>query len=187
MKIRKISVKLITYLTLFVLVLIMAVGSAFSWYDRTNDNETDAVKLNYSLAGSRVNYLGGLDIVTKIATDKDNNGILEYDDDIGTSVSLKANKVQYFKTTIDSNKSQFDSCLASLYISEIQGSGLYLGVYSPEKTYTENISGKDICIADYLYVPAFDDTDGNTLEVIWYIGSATTQTVNLGTPYLRYN
>ena len=149
--------------------------------------------LTYEKTGS-INYdTGDSTVVTYLGTVK--NGELVYGETPVSStdaVPVKAGTPTYFKTVITNNVTSVDSVI-SLYLSSLSwssslGNTIHIGIYGPEKTYTNVTSSTQnagrTCIEDNI-VPE----KNTTVEVIWFVKSdaAADGTVTLGSQYPVYN
>lgn len=197
--------RLISYIAVFALVVIMAVGSTFSWYPRTTNSTDETVKsLNYSVSG-KVNSTSVKTIIT-YAGDND-NGKITYTDEASGAITALPGKVNYFKTVIADKDPATDNInnagdsIVSLYLKGLtlksnMGGTIHVGIVTPEKTYTLYTGSTDaetgyivvptICIEDNVVI-----SSGGSTEVEWFIqvdssyeGSGT---IELGGMYVMYN
>lgn len=197
MKKEKGNLRLMSLLAILALVLLMAVASTFSWYNRTQSADAEARILDYKQTG-KVNSVGSAEVATFEGTL--DNGIVSYSDTALASdaaVTAKSGQVNYFKTVITDTANS--SSLVSLYLNNItctsdMGSSLHIGIVEPEKTYkqfTGTVTGESfivdtLCVEDDLILES-----GSTVEVYWFVeidADYTSEgTINLGTQYLVYN
>lgn len=199
--------RLITILLALALAVIMAVGSTFSWYDRTpaTVNKTDIKTMNYSVTG-KVNAPRTAQMKTYLGVE--DNGEFTYNNEVSGSVLFeKGENIKYFKTDIDITDN--GDALVSLYLQGLTytklGQNFSIGVINPEKTlksYTAD-SANDVfiknyaCICDNILIPTDTDDDGQEFDsdftVYWYIKfespneSDESCTLSLGKMHLLYN
>ena len=194
MKNRK-PILILSIIIIVVTIAALLAVNTFSWYNRTVITHTDKDynSLTYEKTGS-INYdTGDSTVVTYLGTVK--NGELVYGETPVSStddVPVKAGTPTYFKTVITNNDTSGDSVI-SLYLSSLSwssslGNTIHIGIYGPEKTYTNVTSSTQnagrTCIEDNIVLP-----DNTTVEVIWFVKSdaAADGTVTLGSQYPVYN
>lgn len=166
--------KLATCCVVWLMALLVAVGSTFSWYDRSVTADANARILNYSQSG-RITSNAPKTIRTYLGTE--NGGVITYSDaELSGNVTVLPNRPVYFKTVIEDSGNVGESNI-SLYSKGFTctanlGNAYHIGLLSPEKTckaVTASASGNvfqmdRICIADNLTVPS-----NGSVEVCWFI------------------
>lgn len=194
MKNRK-PILILSILLIVVTIATLLAVNTFSWYNRTAITHTDKDYnlLTYEKTGS-INYdSGDSTVVTYLGTVK--NGELVYGETPVSStddVPVKAGTPTYFKTVITNNDTSGDSVI-SLYLSSLSwssslGNTIHIGIYGPEKTYTNVTSSTQnagrTCIEDNIVLEK-----NTSVEVIWFVKSdaAADGTVTLGSQYPVYN
>lgn len=196
------SFNLVSRLAILLLVLLLAVGTTFSWYDRTKRGDGESYLLDYEVSGKINTGLTGVSVETYVGTKK--NGIVKYNDvpltvsGVGESVTTNSGEVTYFKTVIQDTANSGDS-LISLYLSQFScaskmGSKIHIGVVGPEKTYNEyqgTISGSDYVIQPMLIEDNILLKNNSIVEVYWFMSVDESYsgdgTVSLGVPYVVNN
>lgn len=191
--------KLFSHLLIFVLVLIIAVGATFSWYNRSVVSKAGTGNLlTYEQTGS-VNGEGGS--IQTYAGTNDNGKITYSTEELSVSsdaVSTEPGALNYFKTVITNGESSGDS-IVSVYLENFSysnslGESVYIGILQPEKTY-KNYSAtlsdseykvNSICLEDNIPI-----SKSGTVEIYWFVevGKDVTQngSIQLGTMHLVYN
>lgn len=195
MKNKRSNLRVISHIAVLMLVLVIAVVSTFSWYNRSTASQEGKL-LKYSQSGN-ISGKGGT-IQTFVGTN--NNGVISYDTDISTmaSVSTEPGAVNYFKTVITDETNSGDA-VVSLYIenmkfSSMGNSTVKIGISQPEKTY-KSYSGSysggkynvdRICLIDNLYVK-----NQTVTEVYWFVeinkSFSGNGSIELGSLHLVYN
>ncbi len=180
--------KVISYAAVLVLVLVLVVGTTFSWYDRTMSPGKTTNLMEYTQKG-KVNG-SGCTFKTYIGTNT--KGIVEYSETEATNaITLEKGELTYFKTTIQNGTTGM--AVVSLNLKNaLVSSSLHVGITEPEKTY-KPFTGIDnstnatvVCIEDNI-----DLANGAPQDVYWFIdvpASYTgTVTINLSDLYITYN
>ena len=186
--------KLISHLIMLMLVLTMATGSTFSWYNRNQGEGQTGKLLSYAQTGKVNNAFSKSRTVQTYAGTNNNGQIVYSDTAVSGTVNVPAGEVCYFKTVIQDNAGVGDS-IVSLYIKSITVSQsisntIYIGLVGYEKTYEQfrssNYVYNNLCIEDNIYL-----VNNGTVEVCWFIKSGenfnSDGTVTLDTQYLVYN
>lgn len=202
MKKNRSSYNLISRIAILSLVLLLAVGSTFSWYDRTKRDDETGNTLKYSVAGSVNANVNKVTVDTFLGTKED--GIVSYSKSaiptsgVNTDIDTNPGELTYFKTVI-SDKGNAGDFLISLYLSQFScrsdmGDKVHIGIIGPEKTYNQYTgvsSGlsyivEPMLIEDNLYLKS-----NGSIEVYWFIevdaSYSGTGVVNLGVPYVVNN
>ena len=187
---------LLSIILIVVTIATLFAVNTFSWYNRTAITHTDKGNnlLTYEKTGS-INYdTGDSTVVTYLGTIK--KGEIVYDEttpvSVTQAVSVKAGTPTYFKTVITNNDTSGDSMI-SVYLSSLSwsadlGNTIHIGIYGPEKTYTDVTSSTQnagrTCIEDNIVLE-----NNTSVEVIWFVKSDTAAdgTVTLGSQYPVYN
>ena len=188
------NLRLISYIVMLALVLTMAAGSTFSWYNRTKVAGGESNKLIYSQTGM-VNNAASEERTVATYAGTSENGVVSYSETaVSGAVTAKAGEVTYFKTVITDTANAGDS-MVSLYLQSItlssnMGNEFHIGLVGPEKTYksytcTNNAANK-VCVEDNIFLE-----NNGTVEVYWFVkpdtANATDGTITLGAQYLVYN
>ena len=191
--------KVISCLAVLALVMIIAVGSTFSWYNRSISNTVQANDdLKYSVSGARIN---GCNATATTYTGTCNNGEFTFSDTAwdGTSdITVPTNGVVFFKTNVknaNTGKSVVSLYFEDFAYSNALGSAFHVGLISPEKTFkgesktatTSDYEFDWVCLEDNIVLNANESVD-----VYWYIsfdGMSLTSdnTINPGKIHLDYN
>ncbi len=187
-----------SHILILTLVLVIAVGATFSWYNRTVITSAgEGNKFTYIQNGN-VNGVGG-SITTYKGTNVD--GVVTYSNDPLTStggLTTEPGALNYFKTVITDESTEGDSMI-SVYLenftySKSMGNSIHIGISEPEKTYkkyTSTLSGsnyvaKSICLEDNVFVKK-----GGTVEIYWFVeidaNYSGNGSLSLGTMHLVYN
>ncbi|MBQ7385261.1 MAG: hypothetical protein IJW04_02010 [Ruminococcus sp.] len=190
------SLKLLTFVLVFALVLALTVVSAFSWYDRTMRADEDGYRLVYSQNG-RVNNTSGVTVVTYAGTVTD--GVVEYSDTpVSGAVDVKAGQAVYFKSVVTDTANSSDT-VVSLYLNGLtynsaMGENIHIGLVSPEKTFKEYkgvVSGNNRTVSTFCLEDNIVVEKQSTIEVEWFIKPSTdytgTSAITPGTIYIAYN
>lgn len=182
MKIGSKFIRLFSLLTIFTLIILMAVASTFSWYSPTSVTDTGNA-LYYNIEG-KINRNSGCKFLTYQGSKLD--GLLIYNEFQPLrgpqSVLISSeNDVAYYKTIIANDNN--GPAMISLYVNSISCTDgeAYVGISSPEKTYVK-ADGNLVCIEDNLVIP-----NEGTVEVYWYVGAKTGATVTFGDLLIEYN
>lgn len=194
MKKDKSYLRLISYIAMLALVMTMAIGSTFSWYNRDPFDGGESNRLKYTQTG-KVNsaFSEQRTIQTFVGTNQ--NGEIVYSDtEVSGPVTVAPGEPCYFKSVITDNAGSGDS-MVSFYVEKITVSNnmtdrIYIGITGPEKTYkeytTSNNELRKFRVEDNLYL-----ANNGTIEVYWFVNSeaerTTDATVTLQTQYLVYN
>ena len=201
MKKNSFVLNLISRIMILVLVLIMSVGTTFSWYDRTQRADDPANLIRYEVTG-KVNNGTSATVETFVGTKED--GVVTYSETalptsgVDSNVTTTSGEITYFKTVITDTSNYGDS-LVSLYFTQFScdltmGNYFHIGIIGPEKTYnqyTGTSSGTNYVITPMLVEDNILLKNKSVVEVYWflevdaaYIGDGT---VNLGVPYIVNN
>lgn len=197
------NLNLISRIAILLLVLLLSVGTTFSWYDRTKRDDETGYFLSYDVDGKVNSGLQSVSVQTYLGTKED--GIVKYSEvplttsGVGESVTTTSGEITYFKTVITDSANAGDS-LVSLYLSQFScasamGSSVHVGIIGPEKTYnkytTATTSGGTYVIQPMLIEDNILLKNNATVEVYWFlqVDKAYTGdgTVNLGVPYVVNN
>lgn len=174
--------RLFSLVTIFALILIMAVASTFSWYAPTTVTDKGNA-LYYNIEG-KINRNSGCKFVTYKGDVVD--GFLVYNEFTplrgpqAVTIS-ETDEVARYKTIIANDDN--GPALVSLYVNSISctDGDAYIGIYQPEKTYIK-AEGTPVCIEDNLIVP-----NNSSIEVYWYVGAKAGATVTFGDLFVSYN
>lgn len=204
MKKNRSSYNLISRIAILSLVLLLAVGSTFSWYDRTKRDDEEGHVLSYTLSENCKVNTGLKDVSVNTYLGTKENGIVKYSEDplttsgVGENVTTVSGEITYFKTVIKDNNNAGDS-LVSLYLSQFScasnmGNSVHVGVVGPEKTYnqyTGSTSGATYTVKPMLIEDNIVLNNNGEIEVYWFIevdaSYSGTGVVNLGVPYVVNN
>lgn len=198
MKSKYSTLKIVTYVVILVLVLVMAIPSTFSWYNREQNEPAESYLLEYKQTG-KVTANGTKTIETYVGEVV--NGMLTYEtkiSDDSRTVATKTKEVTYFKTVITDSANAGDTVL-SLYVNDItylktMGQGGHIGLVEPEKTYKAfNAAESDgaykvsnLCIEDNIIV-----ANNGSVEIYWFVefdaDYISAGEVTLGELYVVYN
>lgn len=186
--------RLISQITMLVLVLTMAATSTFSWYDRYPTEEKEGKLLSYTQTGKVNNSFSTGRTVQTYAGTNDSGKITFSSDPVSGPVPIKKGEPCYFKTVIRDTVGVGDS-IVSLYISQIHVSQnvsntINIGLVGQEKTYEQysgnNYSFDKVCLEDNIYL-----SNNGTATIVWFIKTDanfdTDETVTLDAQYLVYN
>ena len=126
---------------------------------------------------------------------ENNNGVIVYGDaPVGSTETVSADGVAYFKTVIHNDNKKYDTNV-SLYLSAFTLSGTEcsasIGVATPTNTYRTFIATEsDVHIIRNAYVSAYsaNEAGSGSVSVEWFVKcDKGTATVNPSHVYLTYN
>ncbi|MEE1318160.1 MAG: hypothetical protein UHD05_01485 [Ruminococcus sp.] len=198
------NAKLFSHILILALVLIIAVGATFSWYNRTVTSSAGSGDLlTYEQTGN-INGEGGT--IKTYAGTSDNGKITYSSEELSTAsdtISTEPNAVNYFKTVITNvgdNDEALEDSIVSVYLedfsysSSLGKSSVHIGIIQPEKTYKEynaTLSGSDYMVDNICLEDNIPLAKGGTTEIYWFVeidkNVATSGDVKLGTMHLVYN
>lgn len=190
------NAKLFSHILILSLVLLIAVGATFSWYNRSvTPSAGSGDLLTYNQTGN-INGEGGT--IKTYAGTSDNGKITYSSDELSTAsgtVSTEPGALNYFKTVITNGETSGDS-MVSVYLENFSyssslGDSVHIGIIQPEKTYKQfdaKLSGSvykvsSVCLEDNIPLKK-----GGTTEIYWFIeidsdvndaGSITLDTMHL--------
>lgn len=186
---------LLSRIAILLLVMCLAVGTTFSWYDRSKRDDEEGHVLKYNLTGNVNANLEDVTVETYLGTNKD--GVVTYGEDAlvaSADVPVVAGELAYFRTVITSANSPGDA-LVSLYLSQFSckssmGNKVHIGVIGPEKIYnqfTGTASGSSYVVKPMLIEDNLVLKSNGVVEVYWFLEVEVSGSVNIGTPYVVNN
>lgn len=179
--------KVVSHIAILFLVLLIAVSTTFSWYDRSKSDDVSSYRLDYSQTG-KVNGAGEKTVKTYAGTNS--NGIVTYSEtELADSreFDVVSGEATYFKTVITETDNAGDS-VVSLYLDNLTCTSgtLKVGIVGPEKTYIEHedtdSTFENLCIEDNLIVKS-----QGTVEIYWFVIADADGTIELGNFYIVHN
>ncbi|MBQ3417832.1 MAG: hypothetical protein IJH32_08350 [Ruminococcus sp.] len=121
--------------------------------------------------------------------DTGTNGAKNYSTAVGTSETVPANEIRYFKTVIDN--ADANATNVSLYATALPSGTYGLGVAYPSNSYHKYTSGgSDVYIIRNAQIEGAADGENGEISVEWFIKAGSSAvTVNFSTLnlYLMYN
>ena len=197
--------KLFSHILIFALVLLIAVGATFSWYNRPEPSSAGSGNLlTYNQTGN-INGEGGS--IQTYAGTNDNGKITYSTEELSVSadsISTEPGALNYFKTVITNGASSGDS-MVSVYLENFRyssslGDSVHIGIIQPEKTYKKYsavLSGSEykadsICLEDNIPLKGYNAEAGTgTVEIYWFVevdkNVTESGSIQLGTMHLVYN
>lgn len=117
------------------------------------------------------------------------NGVIDYSTPASTSITVAANSIKYFKTTVansDPNPTNISLYISSLHEVE---NAYGLGVAYPSNTYRKYTDAQThLYILRNAYVEGAEGGTSGLLEIEWFIKTSGSEvTVDLDDLYLMYN
>lgn len=193
------NAKLFSHILILALVLLIAVGATFSWYNRTVTSSAGSGDLlTYNQTGN-VSGEGGT--IKTYAGTSDNGKITYSTEELSTAsgtVSTEPGALNYFKTVITNGETSGDS-MVSVYLENFSyssslGDSVHIGIIQPEKTYKQfdaTLSGSNYNISSVCLEDNIPLKKGGSTEVYWFVeidsDVTTSGSIQLDTMHLVYN